>query len=741
MRDITKQISLYLILAANIAWCARDGTTRSTSAYPLGQEAFIKTYRIQDPVSDHPITAARYEELSQLAFKKFDEEVYYSKHWREIRDEGLRRLSKDGIVSTPAHLRHHPKYVDYFDGISHTPAVFMRLADFGTTRHLGAVKPDVAVFMHTVRVSDKTKAEYWLDLRYILRGPLQIDESYDSATPYILWQNLKEDYTRVWVTDVKEVYKWEVLPDLERLGYDPSTIEREIDVYAHANGHETDERLHGYLRDAVRYFTQFDSEKGARLLNTYSLMLSPVDDSPSAKQKSWFQCPLFKKLDRKRGRFGFETYDFEGQRMPALDKLQLSLHVDRSGKTVLVPEAIVRPVRVTPSVQFQTIITIPPKLRAVVTFQFRQTKPVSYRQVIYPEIDRGSEMAAVSALFKQTRPFGHPFTSPLLISDSLQVSRKALLRESTRIDSPLSQTQASAAREGSARPREARSSASSQHDGVSIEGGGDETPLALEQVTPDQKNLNLPSFLTRPSPEAGPTQLRPIEEAKGGASPWSSGPSAPFSVPATPHLLLKPEPFAPRRVSEPFPMDLDNAQTPWRNQDQARHYAPLPNQDADETMSSVWDAQHHTLQNMSPFKQELHEDIPSFWGEPFFYYVSPPIQQANRPLPSPWTPRTLSYVSPFRQPQQEPSQAPSPHGLFAGPVDYHPYEQPKYSSLESLEAHLKPGSEWGHPISQHANPPQQDHHGGQPTSNFLKELEDHINPVLHDTWRWPQPRP
>ncbi|SAM62825.1 uncharacterized protein UBRO_03765 [Ustilago bromivora] len=404
--------SIIILLKTHLAGCVGQDDTHAARPsdgggyQPLSR--FIRKYDITDRSTRRLITTARYQELSKIAEVKLDK--FYQRYWVRLGNSGIKTLLEDGSFTTPDDLRRHPWRAEISGKGSYTPVLFLKVRSFSHDNPMGKDNPDVAIFMHKLQVSELTKATYTLDLKYIIRGPLDTAGGGDSS-PSVLWERPKISAGSLWLSDVKEVYKWPVLEDLERLGYDPTRIESEISSYKHLSPDNTyllksQTGMTRILTGTRWYMNQFDRHDGELQFNQYSLLLAPVDGEE--KSEPWFQAPLFTKQNLKKSLFKLKNYvSNDGQRYPSLDRVQYKAQIGREGKPQLVPIAIVRPVSVVPSLQFKTIYNIKSYNREQEKVWFKHFEPTSFR------LDRGSKLPQseedAKLLFGLPRPAEHPF--------------------------------------------------------------------------------------------------------------------------------------------------------------------------------------------------------------------------------------------------------------------------------------------------------------------------------------------
>ncbi len=93
----------------------------------------------------------------------------------------------------------------------------------------------------------------------------------------IVWRMAKT-YSGTWLDKVPDPYKHSVLSSLERLGYNPRTIEREIVAHAqarHKNVYLDMERsrIASFLEASQKYFSQFDVPGEAKRFQEYCLVV------------------------------------------------------------------------------------------------------------------------------------------------------------------------------------------------------------------------------------------------------------------------------------------------------------------------------------------------------------------------------------------------------------------------------------------------------------------------------------
>ena len=376
-----------------------------------------------------------YQIVSQMATQQFDARKFYDQNWRKFHMKAVGDLRHRGRIVSPEDLRRHPDFANFFDGRSYTPVVFMRMADIMPSNPMGRLNPDVAIFMHEVRIAQITRVYWWLDLKCIIRGPTSTDTGRPGSTHQVVWEQDAHRDGAFWLNELAEVYKWPIFGDLERLGYNPDTIEREISVYEQEKDANTYSRLDGsQLADLVRssrfYVSQLDVPDGEKLFNRYTLMLAPVDDQDPPEP--WFQAPLFKKFNPRKLDIQLEKYMFDGLAIPGLDRMRYKAATDLLGRSVLIPEAIVRPTSVVPSLHFETVFTIPLKWRSLGLVLLDHFPAVSLRVAPDPEIVRKpGDLVSNFPLFGSPRPIGHPFED-----DNF---RKLLYRPHTRQIAPPSQ--------------------------------------------------------------------------------------------------------------------------------------------------------------------------------------------------------------------------------------------------------------------------------------------------------------
>ncbi|CCF51757.1 hypothetical protein NDA10_000115 [Ustilago hordei] len=403
--------SIIILLKANLAGCVGQDDPHAARPSDSGGyqplSRFIHKYDITDRSTRRLITTARYQELSKIAEVKLDK--FYQKYWVRLGNSGIKKLLEDGSFTTPDDLRRHPWHAEIFEKESYTPVLFLKVRSFSHDNPMGKDNPDVAIFMHKLQVSELTKATYTLELKYFIRGPLDTAGGGDSR-PSVLWERLKISAGSLWLSDVKDVYKWPVLEDLERLGYDPTRIESEILSYNHLLSHNmhlltSRTNMARILRGARWYMKQFDRHDGGLQFKQYSLMLAPVDGEE--KSEPWFQAPLFDEHNLEKNLFKLKNYvSNDGQSYPFLDRVQYKAQTGQEGKLELVPIAIVRPISVVPSLRFKKIYNIKPRYRRHDKILFTYFESTSFW------LDRDSKLPQseedAKPLFGLPRPAGHP---------------------------------------------------------------------------------------------------------------------------------------------------------------------------------------------------------------------------------------------------------------------------------------------------------------------------------------------
>ncbi|KIS69771.1 uncharacterized protein UMAG_02293 [Mycosarcoma maydis] len=407
---------LFLCLATSLAHKAKDDqlTLASTSLHDEDpNQTFASLYRFQDRVTGLQMTNQHYFLLSTRATTELDMRRYYAGIWRTIDTMGSNILKTSGRVSRPYELPGHPAYVNFFDGKSNTPALFLRVADILPSNPMLRDNPDVAIFMHGIQVVSQTVPHFWLQLKMIIRGSPTYYIDTERLDYQAVWSRYTIRYGNYWLNQLSEVYRWPVFSDLERLGYEPSTIEQELVVYDRIRPRETyssnEVKLALLLKAARPYMAQFDTATGEQLFNLYALMKSPIDGRVEAM--TWFQSPIFESYDPIRDEFHLRLYSFNEAASPDLDRIQYVASKSPSGESVLVPIAIVRPEVVWPRVQFSTIYKIPERLRTVGLIQFSNIRARKDRFVAdvltsRKRIRDGPELMP----FERPRPHGHPLT-------------------------------------------------------------------------------------------------------------------------------------------------------------------------------------------------------------------------------------------------------------------------------------------------------------------------------------------
>ncbi|CBQ71023.1 conserved hypothetical protein [Sporisorium reilianum SRZ2] len=369
---------------------------------PSAGQSFAERYGFLAPDS-RLSRSGTYAWSSAHAVTYLDDDQFYNKKFKTIRNRGLRRLSHTGHITSASKLRSHPDFVNFFDGHSYTPAVYQRVAEILPDNPLGEANPDVAIFMHRIsRVVHQTVVEQSLELKQIIRGTPSRRSSSDGLAYQVAWQNPGSDKPFLWMSDLKEVFKWPVLPDLERLGYNPSTIEEEIGVYSRTKGQY-------FYSHSSRYIRRFDldSRVSEQYFNTFALMFSPVDDAHL--REPWFHAPLYKTFNAEAQDIVLIKYPFRGRLFPDLDRVRFILSTKDPRNPVLVPVGIVRPVQITPEVRFKTVYTFPSKLREEGAVSFSRIRPSTVRMV--PDTDgyvQKHNGPFRDYLFGEARPYGHP---------------------------------------------------------------------------------------------------------------------------------------------------------------------------------------------------------------------------------------------------------------------------------------------------------------------------------------------
>lgn len=410
-----------------MAWSVDEENLQQTSSsatlgrFAHSRRSFAAQFGFRDPNFGIPMPDRDYRFLSRDAYYKL-QGIYASTN-RFLRLASIRQLLSQGSVSSPSLLRQHPSFVNSFDGITFTPAVYVRIADVMPNNPMGRFNPDVAIFMHAVKVLQPTVFLTWLELKHIIRGPFDVSSDFKGLDFYKIWVRHRRFSDKVWLDELPEVYKWPVFADLERLGFNPSTIDREIAVYSQHRAIETyseSRELARLLAAARRYMMQFDTTTGEALFNSYALMLAPVDTS--AGSEPWFQAPIFEQFDPRHNILKLKTYDFDGAASPILDRIRYTASTDAFGHSVLTPVAIVRPLQVAPTVQFGTVYEIPQSLRATSSILLEDLRAVKFRLVPDPDHSQGKGHLGPDANFLgERRPIGHPLA--LITASSLDRSR------------------------------------------------------------------------------------------------------------------------------------------------------------------------------------------------------------------------------------------------------------------------------------------------------------------------------
>ncbi|TKY87785.1 hypothetical protein EX895_003366 [Sporisorium graminicola] len=433
---------LLLVLAVIPAWGAGanpDSSKPIIITDPQSSQGFAAYFNLLDRSTGLPRADWEYSQSSRSA-TALDESKYYDKMYSILKTRGLERLKQAGPISSAAALRSHPNYVDFYDGSHRTPAAYLRLADIIPDNPLSINNPDVAIFMHrTASIFHQTALAQWLEPKQIIRGASLHSSSSNQLAYHTVWEHPLSNKQLFWMSDLKEIYRWPVLPDMERLGYNPSTIQDEIHIYSRAKPPRYYEQVGSFVfRSLVlassRYMEQFDRDPRSNneIFNTFALVFSPIDRRQQARPSPWFQAPLFRNFDPdsadKSTRVVLNKYQYRGRLFPDLDRVRYILSTDSSDRPTLIPISIVRPVQVIPSVKFETVITIPEELRKEGAVSFSRIRADTVRLVQDPGVFK-IKLGGPSNryLFGKPRPLGHPL---------YYVESRGLDREVTSAEDP-----------------------------------------------------------------------------------------------------------------------------------------------------------------------------------------------------------------------------------------------------------------------------------------------------------------
>lgn len=395
--------------------------------------SFPKRFGFTDPTTGRSMSESYYDHIAQLASAQIDRTNYYPHHWPLIRTGSDVKIRDAAPTSLPSELSKHPNYLDYPLGGSHVPTVFIRVADELPRNPMGAYNPDIIVYMHAVRVWRDTDAKYALEPKFVLRGRLRDASSSSSrAPPYrVIWEKVNA-YRRgwAWVYDLPRVFSSRSLGDIERLGYTPSTIERQVASLPHEsdstryNSYSTDQMV-GLLEQSHQYMAQFTSTEKQDDHMWYGLMSAQIDRNH--RLRPWFQAPIFERFDLASGQTQLETYISDGQALPVLDRVMYTLSPTRNR---LVPRAVVRPVRVVPEVRFETIYTIPASLQELTSVDLAYAPSLAR-----PQWTQAEKYRPLRLLMDRPRPMGHPldlFPPEPLSGSTAERSVRSATAESSR---------------------------------------------------------------------------------------------------------------------------------------------------------------------------------------------------------------------------------------------------------------------------------------------------------------------
>ncbi|SPO32219.1 uncharacterized protein UTRI_02776 [Ustilago trichophora] len=424
---------LILLLAATLARCAGESSSGSTSSRKHASiSAFIQKYSIIDPGTEQLATYGTYDRMSRYFKSRFDAK-YYDYHINKVHREGVRRLVSMRPVTTPEMLRSHPQYIDFVDGDTHTPVVFVRVTDILPTNSRNLWNPDVAIFMHRITVSQLTHAQWWLQLRYIIRGGT-LD---GVASPGLFGQTVyeypdRQDGSR-WLNEVDEIYKWGVLRELEGLGYEPESVLHDVSTFEQAVPASiyslmSQDKLSALLRNSLEYLMKFNIPRGEIYFKQYAQMRSGIEVDGTMVSENWFQIPIFNRFRPSIGKYVLPTYRVGHEQKIGLDRIQYKATIDSNGRSALVPQAIIRPIRIIPSLAFKTVLTIPDELKETRTYYPKHLRSLDTPLPIAPETLRGrSDPPSSDLVFGKPRPPGHPLTLSLARSQRLRTFYEELL--------------------------------------------------------------------------------------------------------------------------------------------------------------------------------------------------------------------------------------------------------------------------------------------------------------------------
>ncbi|GAK65055.1 uncharacterized protein PAN0_007c3272 [Moesziomyces antarcticus] len=398
------QCMLLAAIGAQLVWCAGDSNGHQDAGL-----SFAEKFHLSNPFTGETWSESDYNRLLDQASSQIDGPELYEKKWQKFRRIGSDMLRAAGSVATPADLVRHRQYLDYVspeDG-KHTRTIFLKMGDVLPSNPMGVYNPDVLVFMHSVQVLRDTDAMYHLEPRYVLRGsPQGTRHSIDGMPGHqIVWQKrttFKKSYT--WLDELPDLFQWPALESVERLGYDPRTVERQLarlpqeadnSLYAPARA----ARMANILEQSRRYLTQFASSRSGDNLVWYSLMLNPVDGET---RLPWFETPMFEHFDLNSGHVELKLYTFEGRKAAVLDRFMYVMAESRQGRARLVPRAVVRPTQLYPAPRFETVYTVPLSLQEAASVQ------LSYVPHLTRPVPRGEPHHPLQAMMSRKRPIGHP---------------------------------------------------------------------------------------------------------------------------------------------------------------------------------------------------------------------------------------------------------------------------------------------------------------------------------------------
>ena len=411
---------LVLFLASVPAWCMDKWNPTKLPSFviePRSRRSFAEYYKFP--------SSQVYDLNSNLAGKQLGIEQYYDANQDELILSGREYLDKEGATASIDSLRSHPNFVDFYDGKSYTPSAYIRIADLLPNNPLGSKNPDVVIFMPQIRLKQQTVLLSLLYPKAIIRGVS--DQTSRGRAYQVVWENLRRPgRTEWWLNDLSEVFKWPILDNLERLGYNPTTIDREIAAYENARPAEsyatyTSVDIERILKSTGRYLKQFDKASGNEKFNSYSLVFTPLDHSKESVP--WIQAPMFRYEDTV-GRIVLDKYMFDREEFPVLDRIRYNVgNTGVSEGTTLIPEAIVRPVRITPTIEFQTIYVFPSKYQNFGIVNLAHIKASMERLVPHFDIEQEALSRSVR------RPSHHPLhfiqdRHLFLLKDAIKTWRK-----------------------------------------------------------------------------------------------------------------------------------------------------------------------------------------------------------------------------------------------------------------------------------------------------------------------------